>query len=197
MWGKNIQISMGFLLLIAWFGLVNGWTLLLVVLSAAALHELGHCLILLAAGAKIRKLRIGICGAVLETDTQYLSYGWELAAILAGPGMNLLCALTFSTFEDSYWLVATGVHMVLCIFNLLPLRPLDGGRALYLVTAWLFGPDCGDVLTRIVGVTVGTTLTAGLLWVMWRSGGSLWLLPAAGGIMAASAHECCRKGDFL
>ena len=45
-WRDRIRISGGFWLLAAWFTLVNGWQLLAVILSAAALHELGHLLVL-------------------------------------------------------------------------------------------------------------------------------------------------------
>lgn len=44
-WRDRIRISGGFWLLAAWFTLVNGWQLLAVILSAAALHELGHLLV--------------------------------------------------------------------------------------------------------------------------------------------------------
>ena len=45
-WRDRIRISGGFWLLAAWFTLVNGWQLLAVILSAAALHELGRLLVM-------------------------------------------------------------------------------------------------------------------------------------------------------
>ena len=51
-WRDRIRISGGFWLLAAWFTLVNGWQLLAVILSAAALHELGHLLVLRLLGHK-------------------------------------------------------------------------------------------------------------------------------------------------
>ena len=51
-WRDRIRISGGFWLLAAWFTLVNGWQLLAVILSAAALHELGHLLVLRLLGAE-------------------------------------------------------------------------------------------------------------------------------------------------
>ena len=49
----------------------------------------------------------------------------ELAAVLAGPAVNLLCGLLLA--RGHAW-VAAGAHLSLCLFNLLPVRPLDGGR---------------------------------------------------------------------
>ncbi len=62
-------------LLAAWFTLVNGWQLLAVILSAAALHELGHLLVLCGLlGARVRELRVSVFGAELMTSAARLSY---------------------------------------------------------------------------------------------------------------------------
>ena len=126
---SRVRVSAGFCLLVVWFGLANGWRLLATVLGAAAVHELGHCLALRCFGASCGGLRVGIFGAVLETDGRRLSYGGELVCVLAGPGANLLCAL-LATAGGDRWTVMAGAHLTLCVFNLLPLRPWDGGRAL-------------------------------------------------------------------
>ena len=125
----RIQISSGFFLLAAWFGVVNGWRLLAVVLGAAAVHEMGHWAVLKCMGAPITGLRLNVFGAVMETDRTSLSYGGELAAVLAGPAANLLCAVLLS-LADKEASVLIGANLILCMFNLLPVRPLDGGRAL-------------------------------------------------------------------
>ena len=67
-WRDRIRISCGFWLLAAWFTLVNGWQLLAVILSAAALHELGHLLVLRLLGARVRELRVSVFGAELMTS---------------------------------------------------------------------------------------------------------------------------------
>ncbi|MCI8689572.1 MAG: hypothetical protein HFF87_04580 [Oscillibacter sp.] len=176
---RNLQITAGFVLLTAWFALANGFQPLAVVLAAAAVHELGHYLVLTACGAQISGLRLSALGAVLETDSVRLSYGKELAAVLAGPGANLLCALSLTAAGGGRWSVLAGANFILCAFNLLPVRPLDGGRALYLAASWLAGPAAGESIVRWTGAAFALGLTALLAYVMWRSGGSLWLLPAA------------------
>ena len=129
-----------------WFAVSCGWETTLLVLGAAALHELGHILCLRRFGAPIRRLRIGVLGAVLETGGT-MSYGRELAAVLAGPLANLLAAVLLG------WLgypVSAGANAVLGAFNLLPVSPLDGGRALYLLLVWLAGPETAEWGCRCV-----------------------------------------------
>ena len=183
---RKIRVSGGFLLLTAWFGLANGWGLLATVLWAAALHEMGHLAALRLLGAGITGFRLGLCGAVLETDSAGLSYGGELLAVLAGPAVNLVCALVLGQLG---WDTAAGAHLMLGAFNLLPVRPLDGGRALWLAAVWLLGPAAGERVCCLLG-TVAALLLAGVLAaVMCASGGSLWLLPAAGSLLVAAFQE--------
>jgi len=185
MW-RDLRITPGFCLLTGWFAAVNGWRLLATVLGAAALHELGHWLALRLLGAEITGLRLGALGAVLEADRRRLSYGAELAAVLAGPGSNLLGAVVLTALG---WETEAGAHLVLGAFNLLPLRPLDGGRALELAAGWLLGPQAGERLARWSGGVTALVLAACLAAVMGRTGGSLWLLPALAGVLAAGGRE--------
>ena len=170
-WRDRIRISGGFWLLAAWFTLVNGWQLLAVILSAAALHELGHLLVLRLLGARVRELRVSVFGAELMTSAARLSYPGEIAAVLAGPAVNLLCALVLG---GAHAWVAAGAHLSLCLFNLLPVRPLDGGRALYLAAAWLAGPSAAERIACWAGGTTALALGGLVLWLIGRTGGSLW-----------------------
>ncbi len=174
----KIHVSGGFAVLALWFALVNGWEPLATVLGAAAVHELGHWALLRGQGAKVRSVRLGVLGAVMEADSGRLTYGGELAAALAGPAANLLAALALTALGGSRWPAAVGANLVLCIFNLLPIRPLDGGRALYLLASWARGPGAGEAAARWAGTAAALALAAALGGVMWGTGGSLWLLPA-------------------
>jgi len=190
---KCLRISAGFLLLIVWFALVNGWELLGLILAAAAVHELGHLGMLWLLGAKVLALEVGILGAVLETDCRKLSYGGELAAVLAGPAMNLLCACLLTRFAPEQE-TFIGIHLVLGGFNLLPIRPLDGGRGLELLLTWLFGPFVGETAVRWVSTVTALFLAAVLGWLMKTTGSSLWLLPAMAGLLGAASREVLGKG---
>ena len=182
----SVQISPGFCLLTAWFAACCGWRPLALVLGASAVHEAGHLLALRLWGAKVSRLRVGICGAVLDTDSQRLSYGRELACVLAGPAANLLLAAVSSAMGA---VTLCGVNLTLCALNLLPVRPLDGGRALELAVSWGLGPSAGEAAARLCGAVCATAITALLGAFLWHSGGNLWLLPAAGGFARAAFRE--------
>ena len=174
----KIRVSGGFMLLAAWFVLANGWEPLVTVLGAALVHEAGHWLVLRRQGAAVTGFRLSVLGAVLETDSGGLSYGGELAAVLAGPAANLLGALALTALGKGRWPAAVGANLVLCVFNLLPIQPLDGGRALDLLASWAAGPAVGEAVSRWAGTVTAAALVSLIGGVIWKTGGSLWLLPA-------------------
>ncbi len=153
-------------------------------LLAAVCHELGHYLALRRLGASVKHLRICIWGAEMEVaGEEHLSYGGELLAVLAGPAVNLLLAVVLGMAgecaEDLY--LFAGAHGVLGLFNLLPVRPLDGGEALWLVTAWLTEPFTADRIAEAVSIVAGAVLCFCGLFLL-RRGGSPFLLLAAVGL---------------
>ena len=175
-------VSGGFFLLVGWFGVSCGWDMALLVLGAAAFHELGHILVLNRCGARVRRLRISMLGAVLETGGR-MSYGQELAAVLAGPLANLLAAVVLGGLGC---ITAAGANGVLCLFNLLPILPLDGGRALYLLLAWTAGPQTAEWGCRWTGLAAALAAFSIAVWLVRCTGGSLWLITEAGGLLAAA-----------
>ncbi len=191
---SGVQVSGGFWVLTAWFTAVNGWRLTAVLLGMAIVHEAGHWLVLKAAGGRAAGLRIGILGAVMEVDSSGLSYGKELLVVLAGPAANLLTAAVCAAAEAE---TAAGAGLILGCFNLLPIRPLDGGRALELGVSWALGPAAGETAARWAGTAAASVLAGGLAMVMLQSGGSLWLLPMALSALAAVKREGFRKKVFL
>ena len=187
--GGTFSVSPAFCFLLVWFTAVNSWRPLLTVLAAAALHESGHLLLLRLVGARVYGLRLSVFGAELETDSARLSYGRELSAILAGPAANL-CGAAALILAGNPYPALTGANILLCAFNLLPVRPLDGGRAVESAVSWLAGPAAGEWAASRLGAAGAVVLTAGAGFVMWRGGGNLWLLPAVGGLVSSAIREC-------
>jgi len=186
---KKLQASGGFCLLLLWFAAVNGWRPLLTVLSAAVIHELGHCLALKLLGAKITAFRLTLFGMVMQTNSCAISYGRELAAVLAGPAANLLAAAVLERWGTGEDIALIGANVALCAFNLLPVRFLDGGRALLLAMNCAFGVTVGERVLRTVSAVTALAMAVGLAYLMQQTGGSLWLLPPVLGMLSVLWQE--------
>ena len=156
-------------------------------LLASLVHEFGHYALLRFFSAPVRELRAGVLGAVMEVDVSRLSYGQELLTVLAGPGMNFFCAIAFREWAYAF----SGANLVLCLFNLIPLPELDGGRALRLSLSWGLGPERGERIAGRAGVIFSLVLGGALSALMIGTKGSLWLFPAC----AASFRAVVKIGE--
>lgn len=91
--------------------------------AAAIFHEACHILAVLLLGGRVLEIRITASGAQIETDS--LSPGKEVICALAGPVGGLLLVFL------APWVPRTALCALMqSMFNLLPIYPLDGGRAL-------------------------------------------------------------------
>lgn len=194
-WRDRIRISGGFWLLAAWFTLVNGWQLLAVILSAAALHELGHLLVLRLLGARVRELRVSVFGAELMTSAARLSYPGRSRAGAGGASSE---SAVRAGSGGRPRLGGGGSPSVT-----VPLQPAAGAAPGRRPGAVSRGRMAGGSLRRgahrlLGGGTTALALGGLVLWLIGRTGGSLWLLPAAFGLLAAALRELHgRKADFL
>lgn len=163
---------------------INGKTWVLLFALAAFLHECGHLLALRLLRGRVEGLNFRLSGAEIRYRSGSLSYGGEVILALAGPGMNLLCALLAAaaarTHPDGMLYRFIGCHLVLALFNLLPALPLDGGRVLQAALEARF-PMEGELYARRVSRAVGAALLLPGLLVLLKSGNPT--LFSAGGVI--------------
>ena len=154
--------------------------LLAALLLAALLHELAHYVVLRLFGVRTARFTVTGLGATLcVPELHRLSYGAELLSAAAGPLMNLLLWVVLSlTGRDELTLFA-GAQMVLGILNLLPVRPMDGGRILWLAAAYLTEPYTADRVAAAVGLAVSSALFLLCLWLVLTTGNGVFLLLGA------------------
>ena len=177
---RGVHASWSFFLLVLLAAVISPVEIVVSVLLAAVLHECGHLLALRAFHVPIEGLRLSALGAVL-----YARGAWrELIVTFAGCGMNLVCGFVTAAFALRIsWVegfVFAGAHILLAVFNLLPIPPLDGSRALYLFVTFLFGPAAGDAAAAAAGLVCALALVgAGVYIAAETSGGWFFLLAAA------------------
>lgn len=112
--GAGFYISLATAILIVPIQWVASW------LIAAAAHELGHYLAVLACKHKVYSVMIGCHGAIMETESLGRD---EWICALAGPACGLALLSVASWFPK---IAICGA--VQSAFNLMPIATMDGGR---------------------------------------------------------------------
>lgn len=158
----------------------NGLALLLGLMTALMLfasvvaHELGHSLVAIRQGIDVKSITLFIFGglASLEKESETPSEAFWVA--LAGPLVSLLLwgiftAINLATGTSGVFSAILGVlasvNLALCLFNLIPGLPLDGGNILKAIVWQITGnPNKGVVFASRVGQIFGwVAIASGLL----------------------------------
>jgi Zn-dependent protease len=109
----------------------------LLLFVSVLLHELGHSLVAIGQGVKVRSITLFLLGGVASVERECPTALGALMVALAGPavslvlGIGLLAAVHPLSHHSSLlgeMVTQLGVlNLVLALFNLLPGLPLDGG----------------------------------------------------------------------
>ena len=134
---------------------VIGW------LIAAGLHEIFHILSMRILGIKILSISLRASGAVIVSEP--MDPFTELICTLSGP-IGGLSALLLLRLAPQIALCAV-IHSV---YNLLPVYPLDGGRAVKCTAACFWNDQTVEKISRIITVMTILLLCALGLWVSLR-----------------------------
>lgn len=129
----KIEINLKILLFLLLFFLLKNIDTYLIFLVFVIIHELAHLFCGILIGGKPRKLYLNPLGVSVE----FYTYGknnffYKICFLSIGPIINLAIAILVYYFtEDSeYKFKIIFTNLALCIFNLIPIIPLDGGKIL-------------------------------------------------------------------
>ena len=187
-----MRITPGFLFLAAFLFYQSTSSFLVTFLLAAALHEGGHLLAARWRGVPVRALSMTAFGCVLDFVDEALVRDRDLFWIAAaGPLCNLLFALLCVTPWVGRWRGAAlfgAEHLLLALFNLLPVFPLDGA----VLCAGLLKPNVGERRAEQVVLALsgglGLAAVGAALW--WGGDAGMRLLLLAGWVGATSCKRC-------
>ncbi len=158
----EIQIDGQLLIALALMLLLLPLKWVLAVILAVLVHEMFHAAAVYLLSGRIYSLRFGLGGARMQLDA--LPPGKELAVALAGPLGSAALMLLAPVLPR---LAICG--LVHCIYNLLPIFPLDGGRILSSLITFLFPGTRGEKLFAVLQwvfrlAAVGVCIYLGLHW---------------------------------
>lgn len=119
------------------FSMFLGWVASVMLIVALFVHEFGHLLAYRMIGQPWgRMIFLPFLGAIAIPRLHYSSQAQVVFSALMGPGFSMLLAVMCSLYAqyidpDNAFIILLGVITILLnIFNLLPMEPLDGGIAL-------------------------------------------------------------------
>lgn len=196
-WTREVSYGLGLL------------TSLLLFLSVL-LHELGHSVVALRKGIRVRAITLFVFGGVAQIEREPSRPRDEFEIAVAGPVVSLLLAGIFYGFSQGMrsasepfyalgrWLGQ--INFLLAAFNLIPGFPLDGGRILRAFLWKLTGSyEQGTRWASAAGQGIAYLFILGGVWIafsgdfvsgLWMGFIGWFLLSAA---QAAVAHLDVRR----
>src|SRR5215217_761001 len=152
---KVLTTSASMLVSVAAYALIWGWKFAFGFVALLFVHEMGHVIQMKREGVRVSGMlfvpflgaavgarsmggnalaeaRIGLAGPVLGTFGTFVVFAWAEAA-----DSDFLRALAFTGF-------------FLNLFNLLPVVPLDGGRAMAAMAPWMWFLGFGAIVVLVL-----------------------------------------------
>jgi len=140
---KLLTTSATMLVSVAAYSLIWGWTFALGFVVLLFVHEMGHVIQLRREGIEASApMFIPFFGAAVMAKSLGDNATAEARVGLAGPVLGTLGALACIPIAiatgDDFWRALAFTGLFLNLFNLLPVVPLDGGRAMAALSPWMW-----------------------------------------------------------
>ncbi len=126
----------------------------------AVIHELGHYIASEKYGYALKRIILMPYGAIIEGNSLDIRFKDEIFIAIAGPLINLVVAICFIAIwwifpiTYPYTELAVFSSLSICLINLLPCYPLDGGRVLLSILSLKLKRKIALKIVRILGVII-------------------------------------------
>ncbi len=152
---KFLTTSGSMLVSIAAYSLIWGWKFAVGFVALLFVHEMGHYIQMRREGVQPSwMVFIPFMGAAVGARSLGGSAVAEARVGLAGPVLGTLGTLVvagiYLATGNDFWRALAFVGFFLNLFNLLPVLPLDGGRAMAAMAPWMWIVGFAALLTLLI-----------------------------------------------
>lgn len=203
--GVRVDVDQSLMFLVAllvWFNLNTDlvYAIMVPVLLVAAIfaHELGHAWGNQVQDIPVHKVVMHGGGGYCQAKRSGTAYEAELIVAM-GPIVNAalwaICSLVAywtPIYWDISWIEAGGlaqetlyfvwlfgqINLLLLVFNMIPVQPLDGGKLFHLVMLRLMPADTAQSVTGAVGLVCAILWIPAMLVLFYYQGLILFFLPS-------------------
>lgn len=158
---KKITISMSVIVLLAILFSFENLHFIGALISSIAIHEVGHCCAIAVLGGAVKRCRLSVSGMNIEYTGKFF-YGGECFVAVSGAAANIVAfcvAVPFAqVYKSDVLIFFCAVNILLCIFNMLPALPLDGGVFLRAALLKIIPLDMAEKIVLISTLAVGSLL---------------------------------------
>jgi Zn-dependent protease len=200
-------------------GLALAGLFVAVIFASVLLHELAHAVMAHRYGLPLSRIDIHALGGRVQFWYQPLKRSEDAAITIAGPAANLaigLAALALLTlvpplgsttieidghlfsvppnekgFFDQLLRGSAYLNLGVCVVNLIPAFPLDGGKLVYLIIDQRWGPRSAVLIVSALGLVFACVSTLVFIGSM-LAGFPIWAPP--GFVMNWRAFQSARRG---
>ena len=147
---------------------ISALKLCLALFFSVMLHELGHAFMAKKFGLNTRSITLYPFGGIALIKSRRLSQKEEVCIAIAGPATNfIICLVSFFAIQYglplSYELFI--INLIMCVFNMFPAYPMDGGRVLRGLLQTKFDYKTSTIYCiRISGILSLILMIAGIVY---------------------------------
>ena len=187
--GRRVTVSLALTLAAAFIYYAVSIETAIAIALPVAVHESAHIIVLRFLGLKVKRVRAELTGLCID----YCGFAEPLAhiaAAFAGPAGGFLYAYAASLIARETgcaWMeLSAGISLLLSVFNLLPVLPLDGGRILLGLMTMLLGAQAGESVTRKISYAITAVLLIAGTVLAFNNGSkapaaaAIWLMLSQG-----------------
>lgn len=164
--GIRFEITFPFAAFIAFILSFRTPSNVLIAIFSSVFHEAWHLAAMVAVGNPPECVRLELTGMnIKRMQSVKISLKNELLIALCGPAANafifIICIIVLCFYEHEFILTTACINLILMVFNLLPVKRLDGGMALYFLLSQKFD---ADLCSRILKITSIFFIAVMYLW---------------------------------